>query len=41
MFWREIFSGSGSDVGDDGKGKNTGVFVTKYEAPMLRRVMGC
>jgi hypothetical protein len=35
------FSGSSSNGGDDGKGKNTGVFVTKHEILMLRRVMGC
>jgi hypothetical protein len=28
-------------LGEDGKGKDAGVFVTKHEVLMLRRVMGC
>lgn len=34
-------SSSGSGEGEDGKGKDAGVFVTKHEVLMLRRVMGC
>jgi len=33
--------GSGSGFDEDGKGKDAGVFVTKYEVLMLRRLMGC
>ena len=32
---------SGSGEGGDGKGNDAGIFVTKHEVLMLRRVMGC
>jgi hypothetical protein len=34
-------SSSSSSEGEDGKGKDAGVFVTKHEVLMLGRVMGC
>lgn len=33
--------GSGSGFSEDGKWKDAGVFVTKHEVLILRRVIGC